>query len=183
MRFPRLSFLSLTSAFLLLSALRADDGYRLWLRYDLIQDTTMRQAYTGAFSEIVVPENPRPVIAAARDELVAGLRGLLGVDIPVVTKATRDNALILGTPRQPELLPLVNEADLRTANEEGYVLRRITTATGHQTIIVANRGGRSETEGPHPSYQAWSYAALLNGSYSSVSPKSTRLSLFAFRKL
>jgi DUF2075 family protein len=30
-------------------------------------------------------------------------------------------------------------------------------------ILIANRGGRSETEGPHPSYQAWSYAALLNG--------------------
>ena len=30
-------------------------------------------------------------------------------------------------------------------------------------IIVANRGARAEIEGPHPSYQAWSYAALLNG--------------------
>jgi len=30
-------------------------------------------------------------------------------------------------------------------------------------VIVANRGGRAKVEGPHPSYQAWSYAALLNG--------------------
>lgn len=30
-------------------------------------------------------------------------------------------------------------------------------------ILIANRGGRSESEGPHPSYQAWSYATLLNG--------------------
>lgn len=31
-------------------------------------------------------------------------------------------------------------------------------------IIIARRGGAaSETEGPHPSYQAWSYAALLKG--------------------
>lgn len=31
-------------------------------------------------------------------------------------------------------------------------------------IIFARRGGSSgETEGPHPSYQAWSYAALLKG--------------------
>ena len=30
-------------------------------------------------------------------------------------------------------------------------------------IVWARRGGRAaETEGPHPSYQAWSYAALLN---------------------
>lgn len=30
-------------------------------------------------------------------------------------------------------------------------------------ILIANRGGRTDREGPHPSYQAWSYAALLNG--------------------
>jgi len=30
-------------------------------------------------------------------------------------------------------------------------------------ILIAHRGGHSETEGPHPSYQAWSYAALLDG--------------------
>ena len=30
-------------------------------------------------------------------------------------------------------------------------------------IIVARRGGAFEREGAHPSYQAWSYAALLDG--------------------
>lgn len=30
-------------------------------------------------------------------------------------------------------------------------------------LIYANRGGRAEIEGTHPCYQAWSYAALLEG--------------------
>lgn len=30
-------------------------------------------------------------------------------------------------------------------------------------LVVANRGGHAEVEGTHPSYQAWSYAALLEG--------------------
>ena len=30
-------------------------------------------------------------------------------------------------------------------------------------IVIARRGGTSEREGPHPSYQAWSYAMLLRG--------------------
>jgi DUF2075 family protein len=30
-------------------------------------------------------------------------------------------------------------------------------------IVIAQRGGPAEREGPHPSYQAWSYAALLEG--------------------
>lgn len=30
-------------------------------------------------------------------------------------------------------------------------------------LLIARRGGRAETEGTHPSYQAWSYAMLLRG--------------------
>ena len=30
-------------------------------------------------------------------------------------------------------------------------------------LVFANRGGYTEIEGPHPCYQAWSYAALLEG--------------------
>lgn len=42
-------------------------------------------------------------------------------------------------------------------------------------IIVANRGGRAEIEGPHPSYQAWSYAALLTGFNEAVHESNTEL--------
>ena len=47
-------------------------------------------------------------------------------------------------------------------------------------LIVANRGGRSETEGPHPSYQAWSYAALLNGFNEAVYESGTALQPCAY---
>lgn len=124
---------------LVLARLSADDGYRLWLRYDPIADESLRAAYTGAISEIVIPENPRPLIASARDELVAGLRGLLGTDVPVVTSATRNHALILATARDPWVASIVSEADLREASVEGYIVRRITHEGGHRTIIVANR--------------------------------------------
>jgi alpha-glucuronidase len=131
--------LLLNSSFFLSCALRADDGYRLWLRYDPIADEPLRRSYAGAISEIVIPENPRPLIVSARDELIAGLRGLLGADVPVVTKATRDNALILGTPRDPWIASVISEADLREASVEGYIVRRIAHEGGHRTLIVANR--------------------------------------------
>ncbi len=35
--------------------------------------------------------------------------------------------------------------------------------TNKPGVIIARRGPGSGREGPHPSYQAWSYAALLNG--------------------
>ncbi len=138
MRFLRLPFLILTSAFFLSSA-RAEDGYRLWLRYDPIADQAQRSAYAATFSEIVAPEKPSSVVASARDELAAGLSGLLGTEIPVVSKPTRDNALILGTPRMPEIAALITETDLRAIGEEGYIVRRVATAGKHYTLVVGNR--------------------------------------------
>jgi alpha-glucuronidase len=118
---------------------RAEDGYRLWLSYDQITDCTLRQSYAAAITEIVLPEN-RPTLTAARDELVVGLRGLLGVDIPVVNRPSREGSLILAAATlTPAGAALVSENDLRTAGEEGYVLRH-TLVEGHaRTLIVANR--------------------------------------------
>lgn len=42
-------------------------------------------------------------------------------------------------------------------------------------LIIANRGGRAEIEGAHPSYQAWSYAALLSGFNEAVYESNTEL--------
>jgi alpha-glucuronidase len=123
----------------------ADDGYRLWLRYDEIGDESLRSAYAEAITEIVVPETPAfppwagGTVNAARDELVAGLHGLLGVDVPVVKQPTRAGALVLATPRDPAIAALISEADLRTASEEGYILRRVEMNGQPRTLIVANR--------------------------------------------
>lgn len=133
-------FFILNSAFLLLAVLHAEDGYRLWLRYDPIADEQLRAVYAAAITEIVVPEKAPPVVASARDELVTGLRGLLGRDIPVVTKASRDGALVLGTPDDPVLYAAISETDQRAAGMEGYLLRRIADGRGgHRTLLFANR--------------------------------------------
>ncbi|MEN1942059.1 DUF2075 domain-containing protein [Luteimonas sp. MJ174] len=47
-------------------------------------------------------------------------------------------------------------------------------------IVVANRGGGSEREGTHPSYQAWSYAALLEGFNEAVYQDDVQLSPCAY---
>ncbi len=47
-------------------------------------------------------------------------------------------------------------------------------------IIVANRGGKAEIEGPHPSYQAWSYAALLSGFNEAIHESGTELQPCAY---
>ena len=47
-------------------------------------------------------------------------------------------------------------------------------------VIIANRGGTAEIEGPHPSYQAWSYAALLTNFNEAVYDSGTGLNPCAY---
>jgi alpha-glucuronidase len=65
---------------------RAEDGYRLWLRYVLVDDDAVRAGYSAALQRIILATpsgEDSPTIAAAREELGAGLRGLLGDEAAV----------------------------------------------------------------------------------------------------
>lgn len=145
--FVRMVFFSAVALVAASWTAQAEDGYRLWLRYDRIDDAALRQSYANALTEIAVAIDPsRPAflgrgsLGAARDELAAGLLGLLGKSIPTVSQATRDGAIILGTARDPKIFPLVGERDLRAIGEQGYLVRRIEVAGGqHRILIVGNR--------------------------------------------
>ncbi|WP_434030937.1 DNA/RNA helicase domain-containing protein [[Pseudomonas] boreopolis] len=52
--------------------------------------------------------------------------------------------------------------------------------TDKDGIIIAQRGGYAESEGIHPSYQAWSYAALLEGFNEAVHEGGIRLKPCAY---
>jgi len=134
----------LFAVFTLLTTARAEDGYRLWLRYDRIEDSALRAQYANAVTEIVFPAARQAQAAptsldAARDELVTGLRGLLGAEIPVVSQPTRDGSIILGSVTStPALVSLVGDKDLRAAGDEGYVLRRMNIDGHPRILLLAN---------------------------------------------
>jgi alpha-glucuronidase len=68
---------------------RAEDGYRLWLRYEKVSDEALRKAYQERLSRIVlsVPGGVSSAkVDAAREELTLGLQGLLGVTPTIVVK-------------------------------------------------------------------------------------------------
>ena len=62
----------------------ADDGYRLWLKYDLIQDAAQRKAYQRAAQFVAIEGTASPVLQSAAKELQLGLKGLLGQLLPVI---------------------------------------------------------------------------------------------------
>ncbi|HET8655672.1 MAG TPA: alpha-glucuronidase family glycosyl hydrolase [Longimicrobiaceae bacterium] len=121
------------------SALHAEDGYDLWLRYTRVDDPALLQSYRAAISQLVV-EGDSPTLRAARRELVTGLKGLLGEEVPPTGAPKRDGALILGTPAgSPLIASLPLAADLKQVGDEGYVIRSVKVAGRQATVIAANR--------------------------------------------
>src|SRR5437764_14896640 len=77
---------------------------------------------------------------AARDELVTGLRGLLGRNIRVAGAASRDGALVAGTPgNSPVVAALPLGAELRQAGPEGFVIRAVAIGGRRAIVVAANR--------------------------------------------
>src|SRR3954464_3942951 len=77
---------------------RAETGYDAWLRYPPIADGAVRARY-DALPAVVVVLGDSPVLLAARDELIRGVRGLLGRTLRVEASAPKEPAILLGTAR------------------------------------------------------------------------------------
>ena len=106
----------------------------------------------------------REMARVLRDEQIPDDIGI-GIEFGIPQTGKRIDFILSG--RSADDVPHVVIVELKQ-----WSASRISEKDG---IIVANRGGRSETEGPHPSYQAWSYAALLDGFNEAVHDTGTAL--------
>ncbi len=79
---------------LLLFEVKADDGYRLWLKYDLLQDASKRAEYSKSINNIYAYQES-PTILAATEELQRGLKGLLGKNISIVKSIDKKGSNII----------------------------------------------------------------------------------------
>src|ERR1044072_1784433 len=96
-RIQRLSVMLGATVVLLLAALavNAEDGYRLWLRYDLLPAPQLDQ-YRLHLTSLVVP-GQSATSEIIRNELSQGLEGLLGKSLPLTDKVDRNGALVVIT--------------------------------------------------------------------------------------
>ena len=117
----------------------AEDGYRLWLRYDRINDPQLLSGYRDHATGIVIRPSCAALIAV-KEELQNGLRGLLGKDVPVTETFSKGGAIIAGTPEDTPLLQqLVQASDLAFLGEEGYIIRSVSVKNKPATVIAANK--------------------------------------------
>src|ERR1044072_5122324 len=128
-------FTLLSCLLLSITTANADDGYRLWLRYDPLPKS-VSDRYAKQLSSIAVAGNSQ-TCDAIRLELTKGLNGLLGRGTPINTQ-TDKGSLVIGTPSNSAFiarLPLSRE--LSELGAEGYVVRSIKRGPD-STLMIAS---------------------------------------------
>jgi alpha-glucuronidase len=117
---------------------RAEDGYRLWLRYDSLPQASVK-AYRQRVNAIVV-QGRSATCDAIRRELTDGCSGLLGNAVKVADKADEDGAVIVGTPKASPLIAGLKWAkQLAELGEQGFVIRSVNLE-GRAVTVIASDG-------------------------------------------
>lgn len=112
------------------------DGYRMWLSYDLIENPDRLSEYRQMLNYVSVPRNS-PTLEAAATELSEGLSGLLGEDA-ATTRQIRHGTILAGTPGTSDLIASLSLADeLSPLGPEGYLIEH-RVIDGNDLIIIAS---------------------------------------------
>jgi alpha-glucuronidase len=117
-------------SFLALNMLKAEDGYRLWLRYDLIDNKALLRHYRQALTAVSFPAGS-PTLETARQELLSGLQGLLGQ-----TPGSAETSLKPGSAgtNNSFVVRLQSQEELPQLGAEGFSIR--SSEEGGQKCIV-----------------------------------------------
>jgi len=121
------------------SFLRAENGYRLWLRYDKIADTLLLEKYCNLINQVVL-EGSSPTINAVRREMAMGLSGLLGRQIDFADKPLPGNILIAATPKSSAMVASfkIDKKQMESLGNEGFYIFNTKTSKFKAIVITAN---------------------------------------------
>lgn len=115
----------------------AEDGYRLWQRYEQVKDQRLLEDYRKALEEVVVFGNS-PTVDIIKSELEQGLGGLLGVTFSIKDKSDK-HGLIVGTPANSKLIASLKLGNkLTDLGEEGYLILTKKDKKKNLIIVAAN---------------------------------------------
>ena len=119
-------------------SLKAQDGQRLWLRYDKISDPAVLENYCQDISGWLTEGNS-PVMKVAKDELKAGLTGLLAREIPEVKSVKRSGIVVSGTPLNSQIIAKLDLKDeLSNLSDDGYIIINSKYKKRKIIVIAAN---------------------------------------------
>ncbi|THU36039.1 alpha-glucuronidase [Niastella caeni] len=116
------------------NSLLAEDGYRLWLRYNTVHDPALLQQYRQQITSILSPGDADGLFRA-QQELITGLSGLLGKQISM-QMGVNNGTVMVGLPQHFSFIrTLVGDTALARLGEEGFIIRT-TRRDGKSVILI-----------------------------------------------
>ncbi|HWV64914.1 alpha-glucuronidase family glycosyl hydrolase, partial [Chitinophaga sp.] len=101
---------------------KGENGYELWLRYKPVSNKAQLASYRENITGIIT-DGSSATMKIVREELYAGLSGLLQTKIDTNTSVPRNGAIIAGTPHTSLLIRNARlTTELKSAGEEGFVI-------------------------------------------------------------
>ena len=116
--------------------LHAEDGYRLWLRYDKIDDPVLLQQYRNNILGVQFASSS-PTLSVAKEELLNDLQSLL--DKKISDKNTVDEKFIVaGTPATSQIVKQFLSSGNLNLEKEGFAISSQKINQKNVIVIAAN---------------------------------------------
>ncbi len=112
--------------------MRAESGYEAWLRYAPLDAAAA--ASDSHLPAVVAALDDSAVVRSAQEELIRGVRGMLGRTLRLETRLPREPAIVLGT---FEALQKANARLPADLPRDGYRLKTLTIAGVSYLVIAA----------------------------------------------
>ena len=113
----------------------AQDGYEMWLRYDLIQDAELLSEYRNQLRHLKMSSDS-PTMKAAKKEIQAGINGLLEQELSIIENI-RTESIVAGTPENSSYISNLKWNDqLAAVGDEGYLIKN-AEINGQSVIVIA----------------------------------------------
>ena len=135
--FMNKSILTFILLFFWISSIIADDGYRLWFRFDQIENVDVRNEYSQKISNIVVMENS-PTSSIIAKELQNGLSGLIGQAVTKTSDISSGSVIVLTAANKAMIKTLQLKTDLVVLGPEGYHILDKNVRGSKVIVIIAN---------------------------------------------
>ncbi|MBU0472976.1 MAG: alpha-glucuronidase [Bacteroidetes bacterium] len=117
---------------------KAEDGYKLWLRYNLISDSVKLNEYKNLISGFYLKNNS-PTLNVAKEELEIGLSGLLGKKIEQINDVNSDGTILIVLKDKLSSFGNFNFEDaFKNIGDEGFLIYSEKINSNKVTIISAN---------------------------------------------
>jgi alpha-glucuronidase len=118
---------------------KADDGYRLWMRYELLSPAERLIQGKKTFTALLAPTESSTTRAVV-SELETGFSGLMGGKLAQVSSVDRDGVLVVGTPNNSRIIAALSwEKELGALGKDGYCIRT-AQLNGHKVTVIASLG-------------------------------------------